>query len=530
MIGRSRATSVFSRGNGRDRPLVLVDRLPDEILLSIFEILVQNTRKPLQGSWSVGEHRVAPPSLPTKHKAVNARPELILSAVCRHWRNLALHCPLLWSHINFRNERTPFVRSQTYLNRSQGAKIVAEARAENAPKGTEAKLVAYFNEAFATLVPHVGRCRHLGLQAPSLTQLRQCLTQIMETSNAEPEHLQSVELGVRRPTNPEVIMEFLFRDDALAESWEDRGRLVTALTLREVLLPWTWIAWYSNLTHLTLTFRNNIPSEVENSRMPSRLTFLQILSRCPELKELELTGFRFSDPLSPGTSLHWQAPLRLEKLIAMRFSGFNHDQLEWFLAQLEAPHLRSFFYRTERGSLADVRNFLLRYAGTGSPLKALWVKALPGQGIGSTSTNLYTTLNFLPELEELTIQHNHFHANEISALTPRIQAGGPAVQCPKLRVLRLIGVTFNFGHLATMVRERKASSELPPPPSGQDDHRTRKLQILQISGMQVFMPFVPGSVKEMMRESVDTLLWDDSPPLPSSNRGLPTLSPFGVGF
>lgn len=528
VIGRSRASFAFSSGTGRNRPPTPIDRLHDEILLYIFEILVQDARKPFQGSWSVGEHRVAQSPHPAKHQVVTTRPELILSAVCHHWRNLAVHYPPLWSHINFRNERTPFVRSQIYLKRSQEATIVAEARAENAPRGTEAELVAYFDEAFATLFPDVGRCHHLGLQAPSLTQLQQCLTQIMEASKAEPERLHSVEFGVRRPATPGAIMEFLFSNDALGEYWKDCGGLVTALTLRGVLLPWTWIEWYSNLTHLTLTFRNNIGSQMENNRMPTKLTFFQILSHCPELKELELTGFRFSDPVFPGTA--FQAPLRFEKLVAMRFSRFNPEHLNWFLMEVEAPHLRSFFYRTEHGSLADVRNFLLRYAGAGSSLKALWVKALPGQGLGSTSSHLYSTLSFLPELEELTIQHNHFHINEISALTPGIQAEGPAVQCPKLKVLRLIGASFNFGHIATMVKERRASSELPPPPLGQEDHRTRKLQILQISGMQVFMPFVQASVTQTMRESVDILLWDDSRPLHSADRGLPTLSPIGLGF
>ncbi|KAG8958700.1 hypothetical protein FRC00_002404 [Tulasnella sp. 408] len=351
----------------------------------------------------------------------------------------------------------------------------------------------------------------------------------MEASEAQPERLHSVEFGARRPSTPGVIMEFLFANDALSEYWKDCGGLVTALTLRGVLLPWTWTEWYSNLTHLTLTFRNNIRSQMENSRMPTKLTFLQILSRCPELEELELTGFRFSDPVFPGAT--FQAPLRFEKLVAVRFSGFNPEHLDWFLTEIEAPHLRSFFYRTERGSLADVRNFLLRYAGAGSSLKALWIKALPGQGLGSTATHLYSTLSFLPELEELTIQHNHFHINEISALTPGIQADGPAVQCPKLQVLRLIGASFNLGHIATMVKERRASSELPPPPPGQDDHRTRKLRILQISDMQATMPFVQAGVKQMLRESVDMLLSDDLWPFPSSSdRGLPTLSPFGLGF
>ncbi|KAG9030106.1 hypothetical protein FS837_003356 [Tulasnella sp. UAMH 9824] len=350
----------------------------------------------------------------------------------------------------------------------------------------------------------------------------------MEAGEAESEHLHSVEFGARRPATPGVIMEFLFYNDALGEYWKDRGRLVAALTLRGVLLPWTWIDWYSNLTHLTLTFRNNIRSQMENSRMPTKLTFLKILSHCPELEELELTGFRFSDPVFPGAA--FQAPLRFEKLVAMRFSGFNPEHIDWFLTELEAPSLRSFFYRTERGSLADVRDFLLRYAGAGSSLKALWVKALPGQGLGSTSTHLYSILSSLPELEELTIQHNHFHINEISALTPGIQVGGPVVQCPKLKALRLIGASFNFGLIANMVKERRASSELPPPPPGQDDHRTRKLQILQISGMQASKPFVQASVKEMMRKSVDMLLWDDSHPLHSSERVLPTLSPFGLGF
>ncbi|KAG8958699.1 hypothetical protein FRC00_002403, partial [Tulasnella sp. 408] len=490
-----------------------MDQLPDEILLYIFEMLVQDARKPLQAICSVGEHRVAQYSLPTTKQATTSRPELNISAVCRRWRKLAIHDPLLWDHINFRNEHTPFIRSRAYLERSQEARIFAEVRVGNAPRGNEVEIDAYFNEAFTTLFPHVRQCRHLGLQAPSLARLRDCLEQIMERGAIDSWRLKSVEFGARQPATWGVIMEFLFYNDALGEYWRLRGQRVTVLTLRGVLLPWTWTEWYSNLTHLTLTFRNNIWSLAENNRMPAKLTFLHILSYSPELEELELTGFRFSDSAFSGTA--FQAPLRFEKLVAMRFSGFSPEHLEWFLSEIEAPHLRSFFYRTERGSLADVRNFLLRYSGARSTLKALWVKALPGQGLDSTSTHLHSTLNFLPGLEELTLQHNHFHNSELSALTPWMQTGGPAVQCPRLKALRLIGASFNFEHLATMVKERRASSELPSPSPGQDDHRTMKLQILQISGMQASVPFVQASVKETIRDSVDTLLWDELQPFPS---------------
>lgn len=529
VVGKPLASFATPSRIGCDPSPVSIDQLPNEVLLDIFEILVQHARRPLQTLWLVEEHRCAQPSLPAQHQATTSRPELTISAVCRRWRKLAIHDPLLWNHINFRNEHAPFIRSRAYLRRSQETRIVVEARVGNAPRGAEAEIDAYFNEAFTTLFPHVQQCRHLGLQAPSLEQLRNCLTQIMEGSEIESGPLRSVEFGARQPATWGVIMEFLFHHDTLGDYWRHCGQRVTMLNLHGVLLPWTWTEWYSNLTHLTLTFRNNIWSPAENNRMPTKLTFLQILSHSPNLEELELTGFRFSD--SAFSDAAFQVPLRFEKLVAMRFSGCNAEHLEWFLSEIEAPHLLSFFYRTERGSLADVRNFLLRYAGAGSTLKALWVKALPGQGIGSTSTHLHGTLNFLSELEELTLQHNHFHNSEISALTPWMQTGGPAVQCSKLKVLRLIGVSFEFEHIATMVKERRASSELPSPPLAQADHRTRKLQSLQISGMRASVPFVQASVKEMIRDSVDTLLWDDLQPLPSScDRSVSTWVPFGLRY
>ncbi|KAG9030107.1 hypothetical protein FS837_003357, partial [Tulasnella sp. UAMH 9824] len=118
-------------------------------------MLVQDSRNPFQAIWSVGEHRVAQPSLPAQQQAIIGRPELTISSVCRHWRKLAIHDPLLWNHINFRNEHIPFIRSQAYLGRSKGATIVAEARVGNAPRGTEVEIDAYFNEAFTTLFPYV---------------------------------------------------------------------------------------------------------------------------------------------------------------------------------------------------------------------------------------------------------------------------------------------------------------------------------------------------------------------------------------
>lgn len=486
----------------------------DELLLYIFELLVQDAHTPYQGRWSAGEDRLTKSSMTPKQRKAIIHPELVLSAVCRRWRDLAVQDPLLWDRIAFRSERTPFVRSQAYLARSQQAVIAAEARVGNAPRGNETELENYFNGTFSAMFPHLGRCRHIGLQAPSIPSLRSCLRRIMENSEGELNSLRSIELGARQPDPWGDIMEFIFHNnDGLGEYWEHRGTSITTLTLRGVLLPWTWFDWYSNLTELTLTFRNNVGSPEENSRMPTKLVFLQILSRCPDLETLELTGFRYSDPAYPGTA--FQARLRLESLTSMRFSGVNPEHLGWLLAEIEAPNLRYFFYRTQRASLFDVREFLLRYAGPGSSLKGLWVNALPGTGQGAVVTHLHDTLSFLPALEELTIQNNHIHHTEISALTPRSSLGGPPVQCPKLKVLRLISTTFSFRNIANMVRERKANFELASPMPGQEDHRALKLHTLHIRGDRHVMRSLDINVKDMMRESVDNLVWDDLGPLPT---------------
>ncbi|KIY46548.1 hypothetical protein FISHEDRAFT_47130 [Fistulina hepatica ATCC 64428] len=51
--------------------------------------------------------------------------QVLVSHVCRHWRQCALECPSLWTHLTF-SEPSPFERSRVYIKRSKGLPLQIE--------------------------------------------------------------------------------------------------------------------------------------------------------------------------------------------------------------------------------------------------------------------------------------------------------------------------------------------------------------------------------------------------------------------
>lgn len=111
----------------------LVSRIPPELLSRVFELGVHDNL----------------PLLP------------ILSLVCRHWRNLTLSTPSLWSHIrldhNWGYGRTAsfLQKLSTYLERSQACKLQIDV---------DFRFLDVFPDVLSVmnqLEPHLERCFYL---------------------------------------------------------------------------------------------------------------------------------------------------------------------------------------------------------------------------------------------------------------------------------------------------------------------------------------------------------------------------------
>ncbi|KAJ8514995.1 hypothetical protein ONZ45_g7528 [Pleurotus djamor] len=79
-----------------------ISQLPDEILAMIFAL-------------SRDENIISAPGLPIQW--------LCVTAVCRHWRQVALDTPLLWSFIDFRSDETSLDCATQFLERSKSAPL-----------------------------------------------------------------------------------------------------------------------------------------------------------------------------------------------------------------------------------------------------------------------------------------------------------------------------------------------------------------------------------------------------------------------
>ncbi|KAG1771633.1 hypothetical protein EV702DRAFT_1247284 [Suillus placidus] len=97
-----------SRSNGR----VPVSRLPDEILLMVFEHIEEDKR--LNGYDSDDDDKS------TSDVIGDAPACLVVTHVCRHWRKVALECPTLWTFIS----STPPLWLDVMLERSQKVPLV----------------------------------------------------------------------------------------------------------------------------------------------------------------------------------------------------------------------------------------------------------------------------------------------------------------------------------------------------------------------------------------------------------------------
>ncbi|KAG1781079.1 hypothetical protein EV702DRAFT_692409 [Suillus placidus] len=97
-----------SRSNGQ----VPVSRLPDEILLMVFEHIEEDKR--LNGSDSDDDDKS------TSDVIGDPSACLVVTHVCRHWRKVALECPTLWTFIS--SPSPPWL--DVMLERSQKAPLV----------------------------------------------------------------------------------------------------------------------------------------------------------------------------------------------------------------------------------------------------------------------------------------------------------------------------------------------------------------------------------------------------------------------
>ncbi|THU78211.1 hypothetical protein K435DRAFT_64027 [Dendrothele bispora CBS 962.96] len=185
-----------------------------------------------------------------------------VSHICRHWRNVALGCPALWSHPNFfMSDSVPEM-----LLRSKSAPLTIRL----ALNYGASKVI----EAFHTSLEHVARIRELSLATAGHNFERL----FPRTDQAAP-HLHKLILN---NLSGQSLREIII----LPEDFLDgNAPCLSHLELKDFHLPWS-SPLLKNLTTLKLTCLNS-----QTTLLPTSEQLVEVLGRMPGLETLELKNF-----------------------------------------------------------------------------------------------------------------------------------------------------------------------------------------------------------------------------------------------
>ena len=238
-----------------------ISSLPNETLADIFEIL-----------HGLQEGKSTP---------IAELSEIIVSHVISHWRNVALRVPKLWTRIWRKSNQWSLGIIAAYLERSQ--RLPIDIRVDVGQNKDSRDIdVTYF---YKTLIrPHMGRCRHLSVQAPTCQVI---YGQLSLFSTQPAPFLESTDLMSHE--HDDSKRRSLVPGDLLSGG----APMFTALRLRGPntqhfcssfsILPSIKVMWFddikhatpfcaANLTHLKLTNLDLFDDSYQSTILPCLLT------------------------------------------------------------------------------------------------------------------------------------------------------------------------------------------------------------------------------------------------------------------
>ena len=185
--------------------------------------------------------------------------QIVVSHVCRHWRNVAFSTPSLWTSILVTLEaRPPYESVLTRLERSKGLPIDIYVNCErrvhvcNVKPPSDADL----EFLFSLLIPHVHRWRAVKVSVSDCYHMDVFLSAVSDPSIPAAPQLRSLELYHQEETEVDS-----FGYPGMSKHLTLFGGTVPSLTrliLSGVHIDWNqpWITSASNLTELELAFHS----------------------------------------------------------------------------------------------------------------------------------------------------------------------------------------------------------------------------------------------------------------------------------
>ncbi|TBU23258.1 hypothetical protein BD311DRAFT_731651 [Dichomitus squalens] len=302
--------------------------------------------------------------------------EVTISHVCRHWRNVALHTPHLWTTIHFRT--TPHMtRGNTYLARNARLPIdiYVDTCSEDAYAHRQDLLFReQFIPVFNIVLPHIDRWRELHLKVADL-ECKAGARKVLNTCGSAP-ILRTLQLWhVQNWQTPERLFTAIGPPPVVVFA----GHLPSLkhIILQGVNLPWVNSPFLRNLTSIEYALHS------DDVRMPFPL-WRTMLAASPALERLSLhysgprarasgavppDGIEWwgADPPGPDAALApghvpppSAAPVLLPCLQEIQLNDLESDYLIAVFKSIDAPNLRSLYLEldTEEQDFSPFVEFL----------------------------------------------------------------------------------------------------------------------------------------------------------------------------
>lgn len=306
--------------------------------------------------------------------------QIVVSHVCRHWRNVAFSTPSLWTTIEVGPEaRPPYQYESTLLQRSKGLPIDIYVDCEpredenhtesDATGGTpsDADLISLYS----LLIPHIHRWRTIHISVSEYRHMYVFLNAVSDPSISAAPQLTTLQLYHHEETEefdnfgyPSMSKHVIL--------FGGSAPCLTSVVLWGVHVDWnqSWIASASKLTSLELEYH---PEDVR----PSWAQFTTILRGAPALENLSL---RMSGPSgdppawliepTPGSSEDLNAPVQLLKVTDFILAFHSPARAIGLLHQFYTPALKNLVLDFDNGDYSDFVHELAGPATSLSPPSA----------------------------------------------------------------------------------------------------------------------------------------------------------------
>ncbi|KAF8133276.1 hypothetical protein EV363DRAFT_50732 [Boletus edulis] len=293
---------------------------------------------------------------------------VVVSLVCRHWRNVAISTPPLWTNIEVRPDiLPPYDLVSKLLKRSQNLPLDIMLNC-NYPKCKPS--IDDIRFLFAMFIPHIPRWRLMMVLVSEYHYMYEFLSAVSDPSVPPASRLTTFEIDHLEHTRHLDSFPYPSMSKHLT-LFGGLAPLLTKLTLTGGHVDWDqpWIASASNLTFLELAYH------AEDVR-PSWAQFATILRGARSLEGLDLC---FSGPSgdpqewliepTPGSSADLNAPIQLLRVTRFDLAYDSQTYAIGLLRKFYLPALKKLCLSLHDGDYTgDYTEFAHELAGPATSL------------------------------------------------------------------------------------------------------------------------------------------------------------------